>query len=365
MVEHEQARAFRLARQGLDRRRAISLPAAAACPTSDFQRGSALLALAARAEQVTRDEYDRATDAGELVVAPTLRAALHALDPADFSLFGRGLLADDEQQLAQQLGRSVQRLLDETRIGARAALDEVAEATASALADGRALTKDELHEELRGRVRTELLPWCKGCGSHHVAPMLWRFGGVQAGMRCDAQRRYLLGDPGPAPEPSEAARRFLRVYGPATAKDFGAWAGLARAHARELWRQVEAELAEVRVEGERCWLLAEDEPALASPPPARGVRLLPPRDPYLQHPDRAQVAPDPALRNRLFRPVAGPGAVLQDGRLVGLWRVRARGQRTEVDVEELAPIDRPALEAEAERVAQLRGAEGAAISVRR
>lgn len=99
------------------------------------------------------------------------------------------------------------------------------------------------------------------------------------------------------------------------------------------------------------------EAALASPPQARGVWLLPPRDPYLQHPDRVALAPDPAVRKRLFRPVAGPGAVLQDGILSGLWRVRARGRRAELDVKALRPIRREDLEAEAARVAELRGAD--------
>ena len=111
-----------------------------------------------------------------------------------------------------------------------------------------------------------------------------------------------------------------------------------------------------------CWALADDADALAAPPAVHGVRLLPPRDPFLQHPDRATIAPDPAVRKRLFRPVAGPGAVLADGRLAGLWRARARGRRAEIEVEALAPVDRDAVEAEAARVAALRGADEAVVT---
>lgn len=355
--------AFRAARQGLARRRRLGLAGAAACPASDFQRGSALLALAARSNGVTREGYDRATDSGELVIAPSLRAAIHALAPADFALFGRALIAVDDAELAEQLGTRLRGALAEQRIAPGDALAEVTDATRAALAGGRALTKDELHAELRDRARAELLPWCPGCQSHHVAPMLWRYAGVAAGVRCDSRRRFLLGEPGrTTPDVAGAARRFLGVHGPATAADFGAWAGLARAHARRAWEEIAHELVEVRRDGRRRWLLAADEPDLASPPAARGVRLLPPRDPYLQHPDRADLALDPALRERLFRPVAGPGAVLQDGRLAGLWRVRARGSRAELEVEELERIDRQQLETEAARVAELRGAETAVIA---
>ena len=63
----------------------------------------------------------------------------------------------------------------------------------------------------------------------------------------------------------------------------------------------------------------------------------------------------------LFRPVASPGAVLQDGRLVGLWRVKAKGRRSEVTVEGLGRIRRGELEREARRVARLRGAADAVL----
>lgn len=361
-VELGQILAFRVGRQGLDASRSLTLAEAAACPAPDLQRGSALLALAARSDLVTREAYDRAIDRGELVIAPSLRAAIHALAPSDLTLYGRTLIAEGDEELGEQLGPGLQRQLGEQEIAPHDALGEVAEATTSALAGERALTKNELHEELRSRVRAELLPWCQGCGSHHVAGMLWRFGGIQAGMRLDSRRRFMLGDSGGALDLPEAARRFLRRYGPATAREFGAWGGLAGEQARRAWAEIADELAEVRFDGRRLWLLRTDEPVLASPPQARGVRLLPARDPYLQHPDRAALTPDPGLRKRLFRPVAGPGAVLQDGRLAGLWRTRARGKRTEIAVEQLERIDHDELEVAAARVAELRGAKTAVVT---
>lgn len=56
--------AFRLARSGLAVRGARDLAEAAACPASDFARDAALLALAARAEGLSREAYDHAADAG-------------------------------------------------------------------------------------------------------------------------------------------------------------------------------------------------------------------------------------------------------------------------------------------------------------
>ncbi len=360
-LEPQQVLAFRLARHGLAARGARTLAEGLACPVSDFARHSALTALTARCLDVTREAYDRASDAGEIVVGLSLRAAFHALAPEDAALYGRALIAEDDAQLLEQLGPTAERQLREQGISALEALEEVTAAIVGALEARAPLSKDELHAELRERVRQPLLPWCKGCASHHVSPMLWRYGVVRTGARCDSLRRHLSPEPRPAPAAAEAVRRFLHFYGPGTPKGFAVWAGVARAHAKALWAEVEEELTEVRVEGRRAWQHAVDERALASVPPARGVRLLPPRDPYLQLPDRDLLTPDPEVRKRLFRPVAGPGAVLADGRLAGLWRARVRGTRIEIRVEALERIDPAELGAEAEAVARARGAREADI----
>ena len=360
-MDAEQILLFRLARSGLASRVAGSLAEAAACPASDFSSEAALLALAARRDGVTREGYDEAVDRGDLVVAHIVRGAIHALAPPDFALYGRALIATDDDELEAQLGRQVQRLAAEKGFTPTDALTEVAEATKGALGGGRALSKNELHDELRRRVGTDLMPWCKSCKSHHVAPMLWRYGTVAAGVRLDPERRYLLGRPGPTPAGAEAVKRFLHFYGPAGAADFAAWAGVAKPHAERLWRQVEAELSEVALTKRRGWVLRDDAGALDSPPEAEGIRLIPPGDPYLQKPNRPLLAPNAELRKRLFRPVASPGAVLTDGRLAGLWRVKTKREKAEITVEKLGPIARTSLEEEAQRVAHLRGASEAVL----
>ena len=242
-MDADQVLAFRLARSGLAERRAATLADAAACPASDFARDAALLALAARDETVTRAGYDEAADAGDdLVVAHIVRGAIHALAPDDLALYGRALISSDDDELAAQLGQQVQRLAAEKGFAPSDALDEVAEATKGALRGGRALSKNELHDELRERVRADLLPWCRGCKSHHVAPMLWRYGGVKAGARLDSERRYLLGKPGRSPAAAEAVTRFLHFYGPADPGTSPTGPVSAKPHAKRLWKQVEGDL---------------------------------------------------------------------------------------------------------------------------
>ncbi|MFL5836301.1 MAG: DNA glycosylase AlkZ-like family protein [Solirubrobacteraceae bacterium] len=356
-MERERVLAFRLARSGLADREAGDLAEAAACPASDFAHDAALLALGARAEGVTRQGYEAAVDAGDLVVAHVVRGAIHAIAPHDHALYGRALIARDDDELGVQLGRQVQRMAAEHGFAPTAALDEVAGATTDALAKGRRLDKNALHEELRARVSAELMPWCKGCKSHHVAPMLWRYATVKAGVRLDAERRYLRGRPARAPAAREAVRRFLRFYGPGTPGGFAEWAGVAKPHGQRLWDEVAGELVEV----DGGWLRSEDRPALESPPSAEGIRLLPPGDPYLQKPNRPLLATDEALRKRLFRPVGSPGAVLRDGRLAGLWRLKAKGRKLEIAVEKVGRLRRADLKEEAQRVAELRGAPEVAL----
>ncbi|HEY5197814.1 MAG TPA: crosslink repair DNA glycosylase YcaQ family protein [Solirubrobacteraceae bacterium] len=372
-MDVEQILAFRLARSGLASRDARTLAEAASCPASDFSRDAALLAVAARAEGVTRESYDAATDSGELVVAHVARAAIHAVAPDDFALYGRALVATDDDELGVQLGRQVQGLAAEHGFAATAALDEVAEATRAAVAGGARPDKNELHAGLRERVSKDLMPWCKGCGSHHVAPMLWRYGVVKAGVRLDSERRYVPGRPGRTPAASGAVERFLHFYGPSTVGEFAAWAGIAKPHAARLWKQVEGELSEVSIGNARgrpggkangrAWALTRDAGELESPVDAAGVRLLPPGDPYLQKTNRPLLAPDAELRKRLFRPVASPGAIVEDGRLVGLWRVKAKGRQTAITVEKIGRVAKADLEAEAGRVAELRGAAGLVLEV--
>jgi hypothetical protein len=362
-VDSRQVLAFRLARSGLAAREARSVAEAAACPASDFATEAALLALGARFEGLTREGYERAVDAGTVVLAHAPRGAIHALRPGDAALYGRALLAADDDELGAQLGQQIQRLAKDKGFAPTEALEEVADATRKALARGRVLSKDELHEEYRARVRDDLLPWCKSCKSHHVPPMLWRYATTAAGARLDSQRHYLLEKQGRVPSGKRAVLRFLSFYGPSTASQFADWSGVATPHAKRLWEAVEGELAEVSVNRRPAWIRSTDLGHLESPPATSGVRLIPAGDPYLQKPNRALLAPDEALRKRLFRPVASPGAVLRDGVLAGLWRAKVKGRKLEVAVERIGRVAKSALEEEAERMAALRGAAEAKLTL--
>ena len=137
----------------------------------------------------------------------------------------------------------------------------------------------------------------------------------------------------PAPEvsPAEArrelARRYLHVFGPATAEGFARWAGISRRSATDAFASLEGELLPVRSPLGDEWLLAKDESAIRAgesvPAPAR---LLPSGDAYflLDGAERELLVPREDQRQRLWTPRVWPGALLVDGEIRGTWR-RAGG----------------------------------------
>ena len=328
--------AARLAAHGLHEREGRVLLGA-----GDVPRGSARDAYAARCERVP----------GDLVVVWGPRGAPRAVRPQDARLVTRALLPPDEEAARRALQTAV-RAIDRPALQA---LHEVADAMRDAVAAGP-LPRDDLHQALREALPAALLWPCRGCGTRHVHPSLWR----AAGLRGEVQRVAVPGSqaagyaalalpPGDDVRAgAELARRVLLLHGPATTAEVVAFLSTSTAHARALLEAAGAQ--PVRRDGRAAWA-APDPP---EPREHRGVRLLPPGDPLLEGRDRGRVLPDPALRAKLVAVLSRTGAVLADGRVAGTWRARTKGGRVEVEVD--APgVARDALEAEASTLAAARG----------
>ena len=356
-LSREQVLGFRLARHHLNERLgAGKVDDAAVVGLQDTPPGTAALALAARADVVPG-----ALD--ELVLVPSIRGAPLAVAERDLAVFTLGLAPPDEEAAKALIGNAWKAL---DGIPAMDALDRVSEAVADALRDGP-LPRDDFHQALRERLPKELLWWCRGCGNHHVHPSLWRATGVRGVLAIVGRegRAAVFGAPPAAPpiaDPgAELAWRFLGGYGPARPRLLAEWAGLAPTHAQAVWERA-GDLVEVDVEGTRAWALADDLDALAAPPAAQGVRLLPNLDPLHAGRDRELLVPDAGLRKRVWTSLGGPGIVLAGGAVAGLWRPAKKGKRLLVTVEALGDLPRDELAEEAERLAPFRGAEVADIA---
>jgi hypothetical protein len=153
----------------------------------------------------------------------------------------------------------------------------------------------------------------------------------------------------PADARRDLARRYLHVFGPATADGFARWAGISRRSAADAFASLEGSLLAVRSPLGDEWLLAEDEPTMRAgetvPAPAR---LLPSGDAYflLDGAQRELLVPREDRRQRLWTSRVWPGAVLVEGEILGTWR---RAQHTvRIDAwARLARGTRDAIEAEA------------------
>ena len=154
----------------------------------------------------------------------------------------------------------------------------------------------------------------------------------------------------PAPEIAQAdacrelARRYLRIFGPATADGFGRWAGISRRAAADAFASLEGSLTPVRSPLGDEWLLAEDEAELRGGETAAApARLLPSGDAYflLHGSDRELLLPRTDQREQLWTSRVWPGALLVDGEIRGTWR---RAQHT-VRVETWGRLSRGARDA--------------------
>lgn len=245
-----------------------------------------------------------------------------------------------------------------------------------AVLDEEPRTKAQLSEALHGRLPAELEPWCVPCDVAHVRETALRAAALSGrfcfGSPVDGRpalvptERWLGTVPAARPDDARAEllRRFLRCLGPAGPKEFAEWTGLGPDDAGAAFRRAEPELVPVELDGRALWLHQGDVEALPAPDAARGARLIPAGDPFLSQRDRDLLAPDKALRQRLWRALGNPGLLLLAGRPAALWRPRKQGRRLRVLLEPLTPLNAAALreiEEEATRLAPFRGCTAATV----
>jgi hypothetical protein len=314
-LTRRQILAFRRRVGELDERmpkRAESLRVAAWAGLQDSMPRAALLSLHARVEGVVPSTWDDPS----LIQLWGPRYNTYVVAKRDFALFSLGRLpAPGKSRLRAE--RMAERLRDQ--LGGRRMTDREA---AGALGVGNAI-------RYAATTGTVAIRW-EGAR----APVIWSVAGPNVDP-VDACR--------------ELARRYLHIFGPATASEFARWAGISAGAGRDAFLSLEASLVPVRSPLGDEWLLADDEPAMRAPERASApARLLPSGDAYflLDGAERELLVPREDQRQRLWTSRVWPGALLVEGEIRGTWR---RAQHT-VRIEtwgRLARAARDAVEAEA------------------
>ena len=361
-VTRAQVLAFRARAHSLDRRRPARdlLDVVAACGIQDTPPGNADVSLAARLD-IGAPTAGPAIESREVAVTWAMRGAPHLVPAADLPVFTLGA-RPGEDTVHGQWGQPA---------GALAAVERAMVGSLRA----KPRSKAEVSGAATASLPAELAPYCRPCDIHHPAESLFRaapsLGRIvlasTAPVMLVRAKVWLGSDAQGDPDALgvELVRRYLHCYGPSTPGHFAEWAGVARSDAAERWEAVTGELVPVRTD-RHAFVLAEDLDALKGVEPVRGVLLLPAKDVFLQARDRELMFADKDSRRAVFPQLGGPGVVLVDGEPRATWRGAAKGRRYEVRVEPLSRIAkaaRSAIEAEAERVAGVRGHESATVTI--
>ncbi|NEW29257.1 DNA glycosylase AlkZ-like family protein [Nocardia cyriacigeorgica] len=210
-----------------------------------------------------------------------------------------------------------------------AAVEAVAEALRAVVTGP--ISKSDASTRVTECVPDTLVSWCERCQARHVPDALFRTAGCRAQILVGSDdRRGTVLRPAPAhprERPRQARARLLDTFfginGPTTRALFAEWLGVEPADVAGVWKA--ADLVPVTVDGRRYSLPAALVDDLRTAAAAEGTVLVPPHDPYLRHADRVLLVPEPARRRLVWRPVSAPGAVLDAGEVVGIWRYR-RGE---------------------------------------
>ena len=222
-VDREQIIAFRMAGQALAERIDSMLEAAAGWSLQDSPPGSAALALHARVEGLEPEALEDALEKERTLLRTyNPRTATCVVPAAEAATFLGGLLPPDETAWEDLLGGA----LPDRVMPATEAVERTLTAVRAVL-DGRTLSRDALHAELRERLPIELLPWCAGCGSHHVRRGLLvacslrgalciagRLGRQPAFARTDQWTDVAVESGDREAAAAEVVRRYLRGTGP-------------------------------------------------------------------------------------------------------------------------------------------------------
>ena len=141
--------------------------------------------------------------------------------------------------------------------------------------------------------------------------------------------------------------KYFHCYGPSTVQEFAKWLGCSPRQAKRLFEKAASALEPVQAGGKTGYILSSDRESFLKGEEActsrkEGEALLTPRhllllgahDPYLDPGHREILLEEKALWPRVWRTVANPGAVIRDGRIVGIWKTKkqsAGGRRKEAE----------------------------------
>jgi hypothetical protein len=354
-LSREQVLGFRVRAQQLDRSTgSLDDTAVLDAGVQDTGPDGARWALALRGLADVREQ--------DVALAWTIRGAPHLYRRADLPGVVAATAPFSDADAGKRIYDAV-KPLKAAGISATDALDAVADAM-RAVATAPTV-KGEMSAALTARLPEPYLRFCRSCDATHPYEMPFRLAALRAGLELEPGTSPPVLRPVPgltpaetAPERLDVVRTYLRLLGPATPAHVAGYLDAPQADVRARWPE---DAVEVTVDGERRWLLADGIDPEAAPPAV--VRLLGPFDLFLQARDRPLLVADRSRAKELWPVLGRPGAVLVDGDLVGTWRARKTGPRTDITVHGWTRVDRSRVAEQAELLAAFRSTRLGALDI--
>lgn len=155
----------------------------------------------------------------------------------------------------------------------------------------------------------------------------------------------------------EFARRFLKVYAPATHGEFARWMGVEASRGKKVFKLLADEIQEVSVEGVKTFVLADCLPAMQAIQPQFVVRLLPLFDNYtIAASPHSRYFLEDAHRSKVYRSQGWISAVVVvNGRMAGVWDMDKKRSQNQITVTMFTPPSsevQQGIEAEVQRIGQ-------------
>ncbi len=314
------------------------------------------LAVRVRREASRPGEVSRAMSQGRLIKTWAMRGTLHLLTPEEAGAFLSLIAA----------GRTWERPSWQRYFGMTTKHWDMLRPTVREALDGTVLTREELVTAVtRRRGLAHVGEALRSGWGTLLKPLAWQgdlcFGPSRGGratfMRPEAASSRWASVPDPDDAAPVAIVAYFGTYGPATIDNFRNWLSRGRIAMRQLRTWFSAlgdRLADVEVDGDRAYVLAEDLDELAEARPTTEVRLLPGFDQYVMGPGTEDGHVVPSARRTAVSRQSGwiSPVVVSRGVVCGTWEL----ERDQVRIAWFREAGRPprnALQAEVARLCSI------------
>jgi hypothetical protein len=163
-------------------------------------------------------------------------------------------------------------------------------------------------------------------------------------------------------------RRYLRSFGPATAKDFASWTGMTLTEVQTIWARQQDNIVQVDLDGSRASILESDLKALKDACfEDPHVRLLPYFDSFIiGHKERDHLV-SKQHHSKVSRPQGWIApVVLVNGRIAAVWEHEKKKDQVQVKVTKFEPLSRAVqnlIQEEAHHIGQFLGASNLQVKI--